>query len=635
MCGLVGVFHHARTAPVLLDVVDAMAKTIEHRGPDDRGSYLSPDRRVGFGFRRLSIVDLSGGAQPMEGLAGECLVFNGEIYNYPTLRARLEADGVRFRTRSDTEVILHLYERYGRSCVDHLEGMFAFAIWDSRKGELFFARDRFGEKPLYWSEFDGCFVFGSEIKALLAHPQVKRAVNATRLPAYLANLVVPAPETLYAGIHKLPPGGAGWCDARGVTTFRWWTPTYPQGTLDITLPEAAAEVQRLLDVSVERRLMSDVPVGVLLSGGLDSSALVALASRRQQMSSFCVGFPDDAGGDERLEARRLAEHFGTDHHEIVLDERDAIDFLPGVIHHQDEPLADPVCVPLHYVCKLAHDHGTKVVLAGEGADELFWGYSRSKAVVGRWPWIRRLLQLPKPLRSTMARALPPARKPAISDFLDGVVAWRPHPLHYPVGLTRYHRELVLGRREGRPLWEPGTPPMADPLQTLVHDTNEYEFGQRLPELLLMRIDRFSMANSVEARAPFLDTDLFDFVTRLPLHLKLQGGVTKIVEREAMRGVVPDWVIDRSKKGFPAPYEQWMANRMGGLFRQLMTQDGLRSHFDGRALAATVADLRPGTTQSSAGAPWVLWPILNFALWHRYWIEEEPLEPLLDEFLSRT
>jgi len=608
-----------------VELLVRMRETLHHRGPDGEGLFLSPDRRVGFGHRRLAIVDLAGGAQPMFGDDGTCLVFNGEIYNYPALRRSLIETGARFKTNSDTEVILHLYRRFGEECVEHLTGMFAFAIWDPRRERVFFARDPIGEKPFYWADVDGVFVFASEIKALLEHPAVPREVNELALGPYLANLVTPGPETLFRQIHKLPPGSSGCCDRSGVEISRYLPPMRPRHWLSPD-HDVARRVRELLDNSLQARLMSDVPIGVLLSGGLDSSAIVALLREHAaSLASFTVGFPGHERHDEREDARWVAQRFGTEHHEVVLHEQDALDTLGPLIYHADEPIADPVCVPLYAVCRLARETGIKVVLAGEGADELFWGYHEYRGAVERSRRFQAMLALPKLLRQLAAGVTSANRRPGRREQLEGIASGRVRPIHMPLGLTGYQREHLLRSSPTGPGWGPSEPERSeDALTTLAFDTQEYEFGVRLPELLLMRIDRFSMANSVEARVPFLDPALVDFVYRLPLDQKVRGGVTKYVLKQAISDVLPNRIALRPKQGFSAPTSQWFAARHGNLMRDLMRQDTLRRYFDisylGRLLDTAGAD--------SWDRGQILWPILNFGLWHKHWIEGEPLDELV-------
>jgi asparagine synthase (glutamine-hydrolysing) len=631
MCGIAGIFEYGRSEGSISEsLLLQMRETLHHRGPDGEGIYISKDRRVGLASRRLAIVDIVHGEQPMFGRNGETLIFNGEIYNYPALRRRLEAEGVRFETHCDTEVIIRLYELHGERCVDFLNGMFAFAIWDPRREHLFFARDRVGEKPLYWTQTDGRFLFASEIKALLEHPSVEADVQVDAIPEYLTNLVTSSPRTLYKGISKLGAGECGTCDRNGVRVWRYWNVFDPRTPRDDSLEDAAARVRQLLDQSVHDRLMSDVPVGVLLSGGVDSTTLVALLRERARgLATFSVGFTDHPRLDERAEAKRVADHFRTDHHEVTVSQNEALDFLTRLVYHQDEPLGDPVCIPLHFVCELARANDIKVVLAGEGADELFWGYPRYKRVLERWHWIERVLRLPHGARKLLPHLIPPQR-PHTRELLEHVASGRPLPMHMPLGMVRRHRERVL--RQFDHLLSSGWAPSngyetnhEDPFLRLAFDTQEYEFGLRLPELLLMRIDRFSMANSVEARVPFLDPDLVEFVYRLPVSQKMANGTSKVVLRKAISDVVPEWVLNRPKQGFGAPVDAWMQSRLGVLFERLIETDAVRTYFREDVLRTALRN-----AGGRRGRPKMyLWPIVNFALWHRHWIEGESIQELVE------
>jgi asparagine synthase (glutamine-hydrolysing) len=589
---------------------------------------------VGLAHRRLAIVDIQGGAQPMIGTDGHVLVFNGEIYNYPALRQELEQEGVTFRTHCDTEVILKLYERVGEGCVDRLNGMFAFAVWDPHRRKIFFARDRIGEKPFYWTEVDGRFIFGSEIKALLAHPRVRAEVNEDAIAPYLVNFVTPSPATLFRGIHKLPPAHCGVCSEDGIRVRKYWDLFGPRTSHNISLDVSTRRVRDMLDASVHSRLMADVPVGVLLSGGVDSSALVALlGTKASGIATFSVGFEDGGEIDERDAARAVARHFGTDHHEITVSEDDALRCLTTLIHHQDEPLADPVCVPLMFVCQLAREHGVPVVMAGEGSDELFWGYGRYRQILLRERWMRALLAAPAPLRRSAASLFPAAGRPRLRELLDGIARGRPNPMHMPLGLTRYQvNSLLVPRLRRSDGWCP-VPLSAneDPIATLGWDTQEYEFGLRLPELLLMRIDRFSMAHSVEARVPFLDPDLVDFAYRLPFDQKFHRGDGKHVLKRAIADSVPDWVLRRPKQGFGAPVVKWFQAGFRPLVQELLESDGIRAYFDAEQLQSAY---RPGAIRRNhLGSS--LWYILNFALWHRHWIEHESIDQLVESTVSSS
>jgi asparagine synthase (glutamine-hydrolysing) len=637
MCGIVGVFDYRNSrGGVREEQITRMRETLHHRGPDAEGVWISEDGRVGLGHRRLSIVDISGGAQPMIGDRGEVLVFNGEIYNYPRLRGALERDGVTFRTNCDTEVILALYAKYGKACIDHLNGMFAFALWDPNSEELFFARDRVGEKPFHWADVDGVMIFGSEIKAVLAHPSVTPAVNESQVGPYLTNMVATAPQTLFAGISKLAPGVMGVCDANGVRTRKYWDLLSPRSWSDVTLDEAATTVRSMLDRSVHDRLLSDVPVGVLLSGGLDSTILVALLREQAEgLATFSVGYDEHTQFDERAEARRVARHFRTDHHEVVVTEQTLLAGLPAMIHHQDEPLADPVALPQHFVCGLAREQGIKVVLCGEGADELFWGYTRYQRVLRHERLMRTIMRLPQPARRSLATLTPPfGRFVRGRELMAGYADGRPPPMHFPGGMSRHNRAIVLAAPSSTYGWgwEPSNVGSSDShediFDQLAFDTQEHEFGLRLPEVLLQRMDRFSMANSVEARVPFLDPELVSYAYRLPPQYKLHQGVHKIVLKRAIADVVPEWVISRPKQGFDAPVEKWLDAKIGILLRSLLKEEGVRRYFDARAIERALA-----SSQLRAAMRLTLWPVLNFALWHKCWIEGESLDVLLEPVIG--
>ena len=387
MCGICGVWEYgAAVGRVGLDVVERMRDTMPHRGPDDVGAEIFDGGRLAFGFRRLSIIDLSpAGHQPMQGCEGSgvWLVFNGEIYNHAELRAGLEGRGHRYRSRTDSETIIHLYEERGLDFVNEIEGDFGIALWDEPRGRLVLARDRVGVKPLYFRQEGGRLIFASEIKAILAHPSVTAELDEESLYHYLSFLTTPAPRTLFRGIGKLPAGHMLVCDRRGqVETIRYWDALPPEQPSNGVRPkhdeEYRAEILRLLRESIRKRMMADVPFGVFLSGGVDSSANVALMAEQMSrpVETFTVGYHDHEELNELDSARDIARRFGTNHHEVLIGEQEMLDFLPDLVFHQDEPLADPVCVPLYYVSKLARESGTIVVQVGEGSDEMFSGYDK-------------------------------------------------------------------------------------------------------------------------------------------------------------------------------------------------------------------------------------------------------------------
>ena len=426
MCGIAGVYYHSDSRPVDPEVLGSMAAAMTHRGPDDQGFHRGAGDRLGLAFRRLSIVDLAGGHQPMSTPDGRyTLVFNGEVYNHLELRKELESLGVVFSTRCDTEVILHAYAVWGEDCLRRFQGMFALGVWDEEERTLFLARDRMGIKPLYWAPVPGGIAFGSEIKVLFRHPDLSPALERNEMARYLTFLCVPPPNTLFEGVNKLAPGHSLVIrenDGPG-TPRSWWSSLPEAGYIapERSLDDWAEELRELLVDSVRARLMADVPFGAFLSGGVDSSAIVAIMSSLldRPVETFTVGYKDDPGFNELEHARATAKRFGTNHHEVMIDHADFRDFLPRLVHHQDEPIADPVCVPLYHVAELARRNGVLVTQVGEGADELFFGYSfhnRIRRLVERW-W-NPLSRFPRPIRSAAVAAMSPLVDIPVGIFWD-------------------------------------------------------------------------------------------------------------------------------------------------------------------------------------------------------------------------
>ena len=647
MCGIVGWLSPAHE--VDRTVLDRMRDALQHRGPDDANSWRSDDGHAGLGFRRLAIIDLAASAsQPMTNEDGRLqLVFNGEIYNHRALRAELEARGHRFRTdHSDTETIVHGFEEWGHDVVHRLDGMFAFAIYDRRDRSLFFARDRVGIKPLYFTQVGGAFLFASEIKALLCHPDVPRDVDPWALYHYLSFLAAPAPLTMFKGIHKVPAGYRGVVAGADVRLEQYWDalPSTADRVAHATdVDGAATEVSRLLQAAVSKRLMSDVPFGVLLSGGIDSSLITALMSREmsQPVRTFTVGFSDYRRLNEIDEARAVAQRFATDHHEIMVAERDMAAYVPELVTTQDEPLADWVCVPLYFVSKLVRDSGTIVVQVGEGSDEQFCGYASYmgylKLYEQYWePW-RRLPQSVRKAAASTAVAVGRMldRGTLYADIAERAARDREHfwggavcfwetdkaqllnrtafdgaagstvaPADFATADTYEVVKHHLARLDG--LW-----PGADVLARMTY----MEFKQRLPELLLMRVDKITMSTSVEARVPFLDYRLVEYTMGLPMDVKLAGGVKGLLKKVS-RGVIPDEVIDRPKVGFGAPMAEWLRGDFGREAEAAIMRSRLRERgfFDYERIARLFASHRAGTDRSLP-----LWTIYNLTAWYDRWI----------------
>ncbi len=654
MCGICGIYEYGVSDPgVSGSLVARMRDTMIHRGPDDRGAYVSQDRRVGLGNRRLAIVDLSpAGHMPMPNEDGRIWVTqNGEIYNHELFRPLLIERGHVYRSRSDTETIIHLYEEHGLDFVNHLEGDYAIALWDTGERRLVLARDRIGVKPLYYTIAGGRLIFASEIKAILAHPSVTRDIDEEALYHYLTFLTTPAPLTLFRGIRKLPAGCLLTCDARGdIKIIRYWDAVVTQAENDHAQDEEEIKERLLglLEESIEKRMMSDVAFGVFLSGGIDSTANVALMDRlmSQPVRTFTVGFRDNPEYNELEEARAVAREYKTDHHEILISQQDLFDFLPDLIFHQDEPLADPVCVPLYYVSKLARESGTTVIQVGEGSDELFCGYRDYADYLDLHDKVwNRLTRLPRPARRMIAasgqafyrvgaaRMLNKGRK-MIPDLMRRLVAgeelfWSgafvfdevsKHQLFTPATLQRLNSSSnggafssysVVRENLDRLLAEK---PRADQLERMIY----MELKLRLSELLLMRVDKMTMATSVEARVPFLDHRLVEFAMTIPRDLKYHNGQTKYILKEALKGVIPDSVLNRKKQGFGTPIHEWMFDRLGGFIEDSLFNSGLRRRefFDYDYISRLLSIQRAGPVNYS----FYLWSLLNLSLWYDRWIE---------------
>lgn len=562
------------------------------------------------------------------------LTFGGEIYNHMDIRPELEAKGHVYRSQTDTETIIHLYEEEGPRCVERLQGMFHYAIWDTRTRELHLARDRLGKKPIYYAQPEGGFVFGSEIKALLAHPALMPELDEEAFFHYLTFVCTPAPMTMFKGIRKLEPAERMTVRDDGTTESEiYWTPFSSEVAAEVDTmaePELRERLLELLRKSILRRMMSDVPFGVFLSGGIDSSTNVALMDELMDdpVQTFSVGF-EDPRFNELEYARRIAKRFGTDHHEMVMTAEDLASFIPELIYHQDEPLADPTSVPVHYVSKLARDSGTTVVQVGEGSDELFHGYegyiTHARFRRRYWPAFQ---YVPRPLRRalskiTLAAALRTGRfighAQAIEDaaegrlpFWGGAIAYqgalkelvlsngRPHPDSYAI-VERFLKEAERER------------PDADLLQKMTY----LELKNRLAELLLMRVDKMTMANSVEARVPFLDHELVEFALALPAEMKVRNGEGKYLLKKAVEGILPPEVINRPKQGFVAPVSDWLRGETGAKIRRDIESSTLAE----RGLLDYEAIDRLWDSHQSGRGEWAfqLWNIYNVSAWHDLWI----------------
>ncbi|MBI2524697.1 MAG: asparagine synthase (glutamine-hydrolyzing) [Candidatus Rokubacteria bacterium] len=609
MCGICGVVRLRTPEQVDVTLLRRMRDAMRHRGPDDEGLFV--DDNVGLGHRRLAIIDLASGHQPMASDDGRVrIVYNGEIYNFDNVRAELEAHGWTFRTKSDTEVILRAYEAFGPACVERLRGMFAFAIWDAGRRRLLLARDRLGIKPLYYTFAGASLLFASEIKALLHWPGVARELDPAALGQYLRLRYVPAPRTMFRGISKLPPGHVLLVERGAVTVRRYWD--LPLDVEPVDEPGAAEELRDLLAECVRAHLVSDVPLGAFLSGGIDSTAVTGIMAGLlpDAVRTFTVGYPDGTGSDETAYARLAAERFHTEHRELILDRARFWEFLPRLVWFLDEPVADPAAVPLHFLSRFARDFVT-VAISGEGADEALGGYAIYATMLRLEP-LRRLpgIGLLRPL----------ARGRRFARYLERAA----HPIE------RSYRGVsaVFGEGEGERMLVPGlTAPddefaaacfdrtrHLDPLRRMLY----FDLKVWLPDDLLVKADKMTMASSLELRVPFLDHRLVEWAWRVPSHLKVQGGRGKRVLGEAMRGLVPREIVERPKQGFTIPVREWFRTGLGEAARELFAGCPLLDRGTVEGLIARHARGREDLSEP-------LFTLAVLAAWHRVFIEARATE----------
>jgi asparagine synthase (glutamine-hydrolysing) len=631
MCGIAGTLSldpgRFRVTP---EHVDAMRETMAHRGPDGAATWVDDTGRIGLGFRRLAIIDLDERAmQPMANEDGSVrLVFNGEIYNHADIRRELEAlGGHTWRTdHSDTEVIVHAYEQWGIECLHRFRGMFAIAIWDERERVLWLVRDRIGIKPLYWSLHHGRLSFASEIKALLRDPDQERAVDEEALYHYLSFLTTPAPQTLFAGVRKLAGGTWLRIDADGdVREQRYWDVwDRAQGLEDASEDEIAERLLDELRTSVRLRKVSDVPVGVFLSGGIDSSTNAALFSEGEErpVKTFSIGYDGDYESyrNEFGFARQMAEVVGADHHERRLTIDDALDFLPEMVRLQDEPIADPVCIPVYFVSKLARDNGVVVAQVGEGSDELFWGYPSWKTLLALQRW--NDLPVPRALKAAGVAAARAAGKETRREieYLRRGAAGVPVFWSGAESFTELQKRRLLSPRlrrrlDGLTSWD-AIAPIRNRFDERAWERSHLnwmsyvDLNLRLPELLLMRVDKMSMGVSLEGRVPFLDHVFVELALSIPQKAKTNGGTLKHILKKAVRGVIPDELIDRPKQGFGVPVYEWFFDRLGAEARRELDSFTRETDFLDRAEVMRYLDAKRGPE---------VWYLLNFALWWKEYV----------------
>lgn len=629
MCGIGGVFEYAHynDPGVSPEILTRMSSTMEHRGPDDSGYHISRDRRCGLTFRRLSIVDLSpAGHQPMSTPDGRyTLTFNGEIYNHLEIRKELEAKGYSYRSTSDTETILYAYAEWGPDCLKKFLGMFAIAIWDEEKKELFVARDRIGIKPLYYAKLGGRFYWASEIKVILSHPTFPKEMNRRAIPHYLSMVMTPAPETMFEHVMKLEAGCWMRVNSDGdAITERWWD-LLDAGDIDRSITEAKAieDIRFLLRRAIKDRMMSDVPFGVFLSGGIDSSLNVALMAELMDrpVQTFTVGFKELEKYNELSYARQIANKFNANYHEVLIDSHDARNVIEKLAWHEDEPNADPVCIPLYFVSKLARDNGTIVVQVGEGSDEEFLGY----------PWMLRDLRfynkwwkqgIPVPLRRMGYLAASPLLKhPLMREYLRRYSQGEEFFWGGAIVFSEEHKAKLL---QGYAAGDHSSYKFAEQWHREInkrYPNTEYtrrmmylEFRQRLPQMLLMRVDKVTMATSIEARVPFLDHRIVEYAFRLPPSVKLGPGmIPKNILKKAAENIIPNEHIYRKKQGFAAPVAEWLKKDWKDLFTEYHESSRIaREMFDKSYIKQLHQDHIGGIRKNGDQ----LWALLNLFLWEK-------------------
>lgn len=620
MCGISGIVNYDRQRVVRADVLKRMCDTLAHRGPDDEGFFI--DRYVGLGMRRLSVIDLDSGRQPIANEDGRVwIVFNGEIYNYPELRKTLEHKGHVFSTYSDTETIVHAYEEYGDDCLQHLNGMFALAIWDGRQDKLLLARDRLGIKPLYYFLHDRGLVFASELKAVLEHPDVPRQIDLEALDSFLTFEYIPAPLSIFQGIRKLPPGHVLVLQDGKATVRQYWV--LHGAPVTGTEDDLAHELYDLLQDAVRIRLISDVPLGAFLSGGIDSSILVCMMSEimERPVQTFSIGF-DDPSYNESSYARLVASHCGANHHERTVCP-EAVHLVENLMRFVDEPLADVSIFPTYLVSQLAREHVT-VVLSGDGGDELFAGYdwyvaSRLGQFYDRLPGVLRTRWLPG-----VFEAIPPtARKKGLVNklkrFVEGAAL--------PADLQQFRWNMFLTDGKRQRLYSPdlqdelqhvdSTARFAGYLQTA--DGAEPLWRQQFADIktflvddILVKVDRMSMANSLEARTPYLDHRVVAFAAGLPAHMKLRGLQTKYLLKKSVATKLPRAILARRKEGFSIPMKNWLRRELSPMMQDVLSAARLKR--EGFFNPLYVEALKAEHLAGEANHAHQLWSLMVFELW---------------------
>ncbi len=629
MCGICGKMLFRREGPIDRSLIERMSSVISHRGPDDSGVYIS--RKIGLGHRRLSIIDLQTGKQPLSNESNTVwVVFNGEIYNFQELRSELIKHGHVFRTHTDTEVIVHLYEEHREAFVSKLRGMFAIALWDETSETLILARDRVGIKPLYYYISDECLLFGSEIKSLLVDKLVPREIDLNGIRLLLMYNYIPGGDTLLRGVKKLLPGHYLKVRDGKCVDNEYWDLSFVPQRKNISIEDAEEQLVDILRKSVREHMISDVPVGFLLSGGVDSTALLshAVDQTDKKISTFTIGFEGRDFADERYYARIAAERFGTEHYSMSITAADFRDFLPRYVWHMEEPICEPPAVALYYVSKLAKDH-VKVLLSGEGGDEAFAGYQNYRNLF----WLERIKRVAGPFRAmsgqivsllTQTAALQKFNKYGHfmgMEFEEYYFSRSSNPLTYMnKNAGHVYNDLLLHsgtQNDGYDSYRKSLFPRVKNLdllnKMLYIDTKTW-----LPDDLLVKADKITMANSIELRVPLLDHVVLEYAASLPVDFKLKGFTTKYVLKKAFEEYVPHEILYRKKTGFPVPYDQWLSNELNEYTHDVLLdkQTINRGYFRREAIEQLLdANSRRPTCSKE------IFLLVALELWHRSFIDQ--------------
>lgn len=623
MCGICGKLNFDHSESVDPELLEGMTAALQHRGPDGAGEYRAGP--VGLGHRRLSIIDLATGSQPMCNEDGTAwLVFNGEIYNFPELRRELQARGHVFKSTTDTEVILHLYEEHGVDALNRLRGMFAFALWDETRQTLLLARDRVGIKPLYYSNTGRSLVFASEIKSILVDPEVSREINLCAIDTFLTYYYLPGTETLFQQIGKLPPGHYLLVRDGRVSVRQYWDLRFPASPQVITFDDAVEALRFRLRRTVQDHMISDVPVGVLLSGGVDSSGVLHYAAEQsaRPIHTFTVGFAEKNLADERPYARLAAERYGTVHAEMSLSAADFGDFLPQYVWHMEEPVCEPPAVALFYVSRLARQSSVKVLLSGEGGDEAFGGYPHYRNLLlleslkSRFGAARGLLRFGLNLfgraGSDRASRYGSLVRPTLAEYYLSKTARPATGFNRRKGVL-YNRDFVL-QVNGHDSTAP-TRRFFDELEreSLLHQMLYVDTKTWLPDDLLVKADKMTMATSVELRVPLLDHELLEFAATLPSSFKVRGRTLKRILKTALEESVPREILNRKKAGFPVPYDRWLGAELRDYVADtLLGADAILGRYFERS---ELLKLVRGQQRGLGGAKEVF-SLLVLELWHQ-------------------